>query len=108
MKPFETLIDETLHAEDIEELEAAADLFHYGIEKGYYTKRQSDEFNDIYWRVKNKYLAYEIAEKIKVNTLDLISIVKNAPTEIKDDKTELFKYVDGRVKALRGKVGGLK
>lgn len=108
MRPFETLIDETLHAEDIEELEAAADLFHYGIEKGYYTKRQADEFNEVYWRVKNKYLAYEIAERIKGNTLDLISIVKSAPTEIKDDKNELFKYVDGRIKALRGKVGGLK
>jgi hypothetical protein len=41
MKSFQTLIDETLQAEDLEELEAAADLFQFGVEKGYYTKRQA-------------------------------------------------------------------
>lgn len=108
MKNFETLIDETLQAEDLEELESAADLFQFGIEKGYYNKRQADEFNDTYWKVKNKWLAYEIAENIKANTFDIIYIVSNAPANIKEDKDELFKYVNGRIKALKGKIGKLK
>lgn len=108
MKTFQALIDETLQAEDIEELESAADLFQFGIEKGYYTKRQSDEFNDAYWKVKNKCLAYEVAEKVKGNVLDIISIVSKAPAELKNDSGELLNYVNGRLKALKGKVGGLK
>lgn len=108
MKSFQALINETLQAQDIEELEAAADLFQFGIEKGYYTKKQSDEFNDAYWKVKNKCLAYEVAEKVKGNVLDIISIVTKAPTEFKNDKNELINYVNGRLKALKGKVGGLK
>lgn len=108
MKIFETLIDETLQAEDIEELEAAADLFQFGIEKGYYTKKQADEFNSTYWKVKNKWLAYEISEKIKANMFDIIYIVSNAPANIKDNKDELFNYVSGRIKALKGKIGKLK
>lgn len=108
MKNFETLIDETLQAEDIEELEAAADLFQFGIEKGYYTKKQADEFNSTYWKVKNKWLAYEISENIKANMFDIMYIVANAPAGIKDDKDELFNYVSGRIKALKGKIGKLK
>lgn len=108
MKSFQALVHETLHAQDMEELESAADLFQFGIEKGYYTKRQSDEFNEVYWKVKNKCLAYEIAEKVKGNLLDLISIVSKAPSEVKNDKNELINYVNGRLKALKGKVGGLK
>lgn len=104
MKNFQTLINETLQAEDLEELEAAADLFQYGIEKGYYNKRQIDEFNNTYWKIKNKYLAYAIHEEIKGNSLDIISIVEHAPVHIKDDKKELTNYVNGRLKALRGKV----
>lgn len=40
MKKFDSLIEETLEAEDIEELEAAADLFMFGIEKNYYNKNR--------------------------------------------------------------------
>jgi len=40
MKTFQNLIDETLLAADLEELEAAADLFQFGIEKGNYNKRK--------------------------------------------------------------------
>lgn len=108
MKPIEVLIDETLHAEDIDELESAADLFQFGIEKGYYTKKNSDEFNIAYWKVKNKYLASEIAKNIKGNALDIISIVTSAPANIKDNNNELFNYVNGRIKALRGNIGGLR
>lgn len=108
MKTFQSLIDETLKAEDIEELESAADLFQFGVEKGYYTKRQADEFNNTYWRVKNRYLAYEIAETVKGNTLDIISIVSNAPANIKSDKQELMTYVNGRIKALKGKINGIR
>jgi hypothetical protein len=108
MKAFQTLIDETLQAADLEELEAAADLFQFGIEKGYYTKWQSNQFNDAYWKVKNRCLAYEVAEKVQANTLDIITIVSSAPSEIKDNKHELINYVNGRIKALKGKIGGLK
>lgn len=108
MKTFQTLINETLEAEDLEELEAAADLFQFGIEKGYYNKRQVVEFNNTYWNVKNRCLAFEVAKDIKGNKLDIISIVSNAPANIKDDKTELINYVNGRIKALRGKIKGIK
>jgi len=108
MKTFHDLNEETLQAEDIEELESAADLFQYGIEKGYYTKRQADEFNNTYWRVKNRLLAYEIAETVKGNTLDIISIVTSAPANIKNNKNELMNYVNGRMKALKGKISGIR
>lgn len=108
MKAFETLVGETLEAIDMDELEAAADLFQFGIESGHYTKRQADEFNIIYWKVKNKLLAYELSKTVKANVLDLISIVSNAPSNIKNDKSELLNYVNGRLKALKGKVSGLK
>ncbi|MCM8711622.1 hypothetical protein M2651_11410 [Clostridium sp. SYSU_GA19001] len=108
MKSFETLIDETTKSEDIEELESAADLFQYGIEEGYYTKRQADEFNNVYWKTKNKLLAYEISDTVKANILDLISIISSAPNSLKDNKSQLIDYVNGRLKALKGKVSGLK
>ncbi|MCY6371310.1 hypothetical protein [Clostridium ganghwense] len=108
MKTFKNLIDETLQVEDLDELEAAADLFQFGIEKGYYNKKQVDEFNTTYWKVKNKYLAYDISKTIKVNTLDILTIVSKAPTNIKNDEAELLNYVNGRIKALKGKLTGLK
>lgn len=108
MKLFQELINETLQVQDLEELEAAADLFQFGIEKGYYNKRQADEFNTTYWKVKNKRLAYEISDIVKVNTLDIISIVSSAPADIKDNRSELINYVNGRLKALKGKITGIK
>lgn len=108
MKVFQELVNETLQAEDLEELESAADLFQFGVEKGYYSKKQADEFNNTYWKVKNKWLAYEVADIVKGNTLDIISIVTSAPVEIKDNKNELISYVNGRLKALKGKITGIK
>lgn len=108
MKTFQALINETLQVEDLEELEAAADLFQYGIEKGYYNKRQANDFNNTYWKVKDRCLAYEIADEVKANTLDVITMVSNAPAEIKNNKGELINYVNGRIKALKGKLKGLK
>lgn len=108
MKPFNTLINETLEADDLEELEAAADLFQFGIEKGYYDKRQSNEFNNTYWKVKNRCLAYDIAQEVKASTLDIISIVTSAPNELKENRVKLLEYVNGRIKALKGKIKGLK
>ena len=108
MKTFQALINETLQVEDLEELEAAADLFQFGVEKGYYTKRQADEFNTVYWRVKDKYLANTVSEEVKANFLDIISIVSKAPNDIKNNKNELVNYVNGRLKALKGKISGLK
>ena len=108
MKSFQALIEETLKVEDLDELEAAADLFQFGVEKGYYTKRQADEFNNTYWKVKNKHLSYQISDDIKWNLLDIMSIVSSAPNDIKDNKHELINYVNGRIKALKGKVSGLK
>lgn len=108
MKSFETLINETLKAEDIDELEAAADLFQFGIEEGHYTKRQADDFNTTYWKVKNKLLAYDLSRTVKANVLDLISIVSSAPANVKNNRNTLLDYVNGRLKALKGKVSGLK
>lgn len=108
MKSFQALINETLEAEDLDELEAAADLFQYGVEKGYYNKRQADEFNATYWKVKNICLAYEVAKEVKGNKLDIITIVSNAPSNIKNNKQELVNYVNGRLRALKGKIKGIK
>ncbi|MFT8316140.1 MAG: hypothetical protein ABF633_18095 [Clostridium sp.] len=108
MKVFQDLVKETLELRDLEELESAADLFQFGIEKGYYNKRQADEFNNIYWKVKNKCLGYAIADVVKGNTLDIISIVTNAPADIKDNRSELIGYVNSRLKALKGKVTGIR
>ncbi|WP_097027629.1 hypothetical protein [Clostridium peptidivorans] len=108
MKNFQDLINETLEVEDLEELEVAADLFEFGVEKGYYNIRQAVEFNNTYWKVKNRCLAYKIAEEVKMNRLDLINIVSNAPNSVKDDKRELMNYVNGRVKALKGNMKGIK
>ncbi|GKX64784.1 hypothetical protein [Inconstantimicrobium mannanitabidum] len=108
MKSFQSLIDETLEAEDLEELESAADLFQFGVEKGYYNKRQADKFNVTYWKKKNKFLAYDISPEFKMSKIDLITIVSNAPMEIKDNREELMNYVRGRLKALKGKIHGIK
>ncbi|MFU0823576.1 hypothetical protein [Clostridium sp.] len=108
MKKFEDLINETLEAEDSEELEAAADLFQFGIEKGYYTKTQAARFNDTYWKVKDRCLAAEIAKQVKGNKLDIISIVSSASADVKNDNDKLISYVNDRLKALRGKIKGLK
>ena len=108
MKTFQEIINETLQVKELDELESAADLFHFGIEKGYYNKRQADEFNDTYWKVKNRCLAYEIAEEVRGSALDIINIVSGAPNNIKDNKRELLNYVNGRLNALRGKVKGPK
>jgi hypothetical protein len=108
MKTFQELINETLEVQDLEELEAAADLFQFGIEKGYYNKRQSDEFNTTYWKVKNKRLAHMVYDELKGNILDIMTIVSSAPADVKDNKRELINYVNGRMKALKGKIKGLK
>lgn len=108
MKTFQNLIEETLQIQDLDELESAADLFEFGLEKGYYTKKQVDEFNTVYWKVKNKCLAYQIVEKVGGNILDMINIVSKAPSDIKNNDRDLLNYVNGRLKALKGKVTGLK
>lgn len=103
MKGFNDLIEETKDIKDLEELEAAADLFQYGAENGFYNKRQAVDFNNIYWKVKNRILALECAEKTKGNALDIITIVSSAPSEIKENKEKLLNYVNSRMKALKGK-----
>ncbi|SHJ72629.1 hypothetical protein SAMN02745163_02437 [Clostridium cavendishii DSM 21758] len=108
MKTFQKLIEETLDCEDLEELEAAADLFQFGIEKGYYNKRHVYKFNDAYWSVKNRHLAHELGKEIKASKPDIANIVANAPNDIKDDKEKLKSYVNGRLKALKGKIHGIK
>lgn len=108
MKTFEELVNETLEVEDLEELESAADLFQFGIEKGYYNKRQADQFNITYWKIKNKCLAYDVAKDIKGNKLDIITMVASAPNEIKENRKELINYVNGRFKALKGRIDGIR
>lgn len=102
MKEFTILIDETLNVKDLEELESAADLFHHGLESNYYNKKQATEFNDIYWKLKNRFLAYECAVDIKGSQLDIINIVTSAPSDIKDDKQKLNNFVKNRMKAIKG------
>jgi hypothetical protein len=102
MKEFNIIIDETLNVKDLDELEAAADLFHYGLESSYYTKKQATEFNNVYWKLKNRFLAYECAVDIKGSQLDIINIVASAPSDIKDDKQKLNNYVKNRMKAIKG------
>jgi hypothetical protein len=104
MKEFNTLIEETSNVKDLEELEAAADLFHYGLENNSYTKKQATEFNNVYWKLKNRFLAYECAVNTKGSQLDIINIVTNAPSDIKDDKEKLNNYVKNRMKAIKGNV----
>ena len=106
MKTFQNLTQETLQAEDLEELEAAADLFQFGVEKGYYNKRQADEFNNTYWIVKNKWLTYEVCKKVKGNTMDIKYIVSKAPAEVKTNIEDLINHVNSRTKALKGKLNG--
>ena len=108
MKLFQTLINETLMVTDLEELEAAADLFQFGIEKGHYNMRQVGEFNNTYWKVKNKCLASAVADQVKGNRLDIINIVTKAPLEVKDNLDDLVFYVNGRIKALKGKINGIR
>lgn len=102
MKDFKALIEETGSLDNLEELEAAADLFDYGIEKGLYTLKQAKDFNAIYWKMKNKLLAIQISSTIKANSLDIICIVENAPDNLKDDIASLTGYVNNRLKALKG------
>ncbi|WP_027626495.1 hypothetical protein [Clostridium lundense] len=108
MKTFQSLIEETLKVQDLDELESAADLFQFGVEKGYYTKIQVDEFNNTYWNLKNKLLAYEISESVKGSVLDITSIVSKAPSDIRSNKDKLLHYVNDRMKALKGKMSGIK
>lgn len=108
MKTFENLINETLQVNDLDELESAADLFEFGLEKGYYNKNHVAEFNTTYWKVKNNCLAYNIGKTVKGNKLDILSIVSKAPDYMKNNEAELLNYVNGRIKALKGKVKGLK
>jgi hypothetical protein len=102
MKEFNTLIDETSNVKDLDELEAAADLFQYGLERNYYNSKQATEFNNVYWKLKNRFLAYECAVTIKGSQLDIINIVVSAPSNIKDDKQKLSDYVKNRMKAIKG------
>lgn len=108
MKKFEELIAETLDSESQEELEAAADLFQFGIEKGYYNKNQVVKFNEVYWKVKDRCLADEVAKQVKANRLDILSIISNAPMDTKSDMKKLVNYVNDRLKALKGKIKGLR
>ena len=102
MKEFNTLIDETLNVKDLDELEAAADLFQFGLENNSYNKKQATEFNNVYWTLKNRFLAYECALNTKGSQLDIINIVTNAPSNIKDDKQKLNDFVKNRMKAIKG------
>jgi len=104
MKNYSTLIQEIKQCESLDELEAGADIFDYGIEKGCYSQRQSKEFNTIYWSIKDRLIAKGISNKVKAsNGLDLIYIVSKAPVNIKEDENKLVEYVNSIIKNLRGK-----
>lgn len=106
MKSYQNLLNETLQSADIEELESAADLFQYGLEKGYYTRLQQQEFNNNYWSMKNKFITDSITEDIKgvntiVNIIDLIYMVSKAPATVKEDKQQLIAYINKIIKSLK-------
>jgi hypothetical protein len=102
MKDFKELIEETSTIANLEELEAAADLFDFGIEKGHYNLRQAKDFNATYWKMKNRILAGMVSAEVKGNALDIMSIVESAPDNLKDNLNNLIGYVNNRLKALRG------
>lgn len=104
MKKFDNLIHETINVQDIQELESAADLFQFGIEKGYYNRLQTIEFNKQYWNTKNRLITESITDCIKdINILDLTSIVAKAPLTTRENRNELIAYVNRIKKNLRGK-----
>lgn len=102
MKTFKSLLTETEQITDMEELESSADLFQYGLEKGYYTLLQTKEYNNTYWRIKNNIITKAIKDKFQnINSLDLTYIVTNAPVGIKENENELISYVRDVLKRLK-------
>lgn len=107
MKSYQEFINQVNQINDIEDLEITADFFQFGIEKGWYSKRQSDDFNQNYWKIKNKLITESIykANNKKLNYIQLLSIVTAAPAELKNNDTyeELVRYINDRIKALKSK-----
>lgn len=104
LEKYNNFIVETKECENLSELEYAADQFDKGIIKGIYSVRQSKNFNTVYWELKNQLICDSIKNEFEgFNKLDLLSMVKSAPNNLKDNKKELVYYIRSIVKNLRKK-----
>lgn len=102
MRKFDMLLDETKQVIDLEELEASADLFQYGLDNNYYNRLQQHDFNNLYWQLKNKFLAQSIENNFKnTNCLDIIYIVSKAPSTVKENQQQLIAHVSKILKSLK-------
>lgn len=106
MKEFNNFVKEIQEVEDLEELEFGRDLFDSGVDEGNYNMDQVEIFNDVYWKMKNKFITDDICNNSskKYNYLQVHNIVRYAKPNIKEDKDKLNLYINNRLKALRGRV----
>lgn len=102
MKKFNDFIKEVQSSISIEEIESAADLFDFGIDRGCYTMNQARQFNEVFWNVKNRLITKEIYKlNPKTNYLNLLAIVTDASPNIKKDKKKLVQYINERLRSLK-------
>jgi len=102
MKKFNEFVTEMRNVETLEELESGADLFAYGVDKGYYTTSQIKEFNRVYWNMKDEMLCSEIyKESMDTNYLQTLRILKGASATTKMDKKATRDYIKKISKAIK-------
>ena len=98
MKKISEFLEEISNTYNLEELESGADLFQFGVDKGYYRKSEIGLFNKRYWDKKHQLLTNEIYKATKIPYLKLFNIVKAAPSRTKEDICNLKKFVFNRNK----------
>lgn len=104
MKSFNNLKSELQAVITLDELEAGADLFDYGLSNNSYSYSQVKQFNEIYWNMKNKIITKSISNQFyKVDYTQLKSIVTGASTAIKENNVQLSQYINERLRALKSK-----
>lgn len=104
MKSFNDLKMEMQDLITIDEVEAGADLFDYGLANNSYSYSQVKQFNIIYWNMKNKIITKSISNQFyKVDYTQLKNIVTGAPTAIKENEVQLTQYINDRLRALKAR-----
>jgi len=102
---FTTLLEEVSGLTDLEQMDAATNLFDFGTEKGYYNKLNAKEFNRVYQKSLNRILTKQYCESHKAaNYLTTLEIISLANARIKEDPKRLEVYINEIMKNLRGKV----
>ena len=102
---FTTLLEEVSGLTDLEQMDAATNLFDFGTEKGYYNKLNAKEFNRVYQKSLNRILSNQYCETHKAaNYLTTLEIISLANARIKEDSKRLNVYINEIMKNLRGKV----